>query len=209
MKKIQLIKLVQHRLSGGNCPPALKGKYHPEIIAKHIQLAMNYLIKEITYLEAERNSDFTLLDDYIKTFTKIEVKEDSDREERFIDLPVRVVPLPKNRGIRFISDQKNQSVQYLYRENNSDDMYSDLDVDRISDRARYYKENDKIFFSRHLPSSIKHVLIKVIPDFESLDYEDELNVPSGFGKLIFDLVFQSMQGMPLTKKSNDGNPNTV
>ncbi len=198
MRKEQLIDLVSKRFP----------KEHPEVIAKHIHLAMNYLIKEVTYVEAERKGDFGLLDDYIVTYI-VKVQEDKDREERYCDLPVGVVPLPKNRGVRFVSDKKNQSVQYLYRDNNTADIYGDLDVDKVVSLPRWYKEGKRIYLSEHLSESIEKVLVKLIPDFESLPYDSEVSVPAGFGRIIFDLVSQSLQGRDFTKMSNDNNPNTI
>jgi hypothetical protein len=207
MTKRQLIDLLKHRLAGGDCPQEIKGKYHPRIIEKHIEIVQNYLMKTVAYREAEKENDWGLLDSYTKTFVPVDVEWNDTRKEFYSKLPVAVVDLPRNRGIRFISDQENQAVQYLYRDNNSVDIFSNLDIDRVSTKPRWYREKDLIYFSRQLMPTTTAVLMKVIPTFSSLDDNDEAPVPSAYAKSIFDLVFQSMMGMPPEKMSNDNNSN--
>lgn len=207
MKKIEIIDLLKHRLANGDCPQELKGKYHPEIIGKHCVLALNYLIKEIAYKEAQRDNNFSMLDVYAKTFKNVEILKDTDRDEYYSLLPANVIPLPKNRGVRLISPMKNQKYSFVYRDNNTANIHGNLDVEDVLTRPRYYVEGDKIFYSKHLISDINKVLIKLIVDFDGLDDEDDVPIPSGYGKLIFDLVFQSMQGMGMEKVSNDNNAN--
>lgn len=207
MTKRNLIDLIKHRLAGGDCPQELKGKYHPKIIEKHIEIVLNYLIKTVAYKEAEREQDWGLLDSYTKTYTNVPILEDIERNEKYSVLPVNVIDLPQNRGIRFISDQQNQAMQYIYRDNNSVDIYSNLDIDRVSTKPRWYREKDKVYYSRHLSPMITGVLMKIIPNFSDLEDADESPVPSAYAKSIFDLVFQSMMGMPPEKVSNDNNAN--
>jgi len=206
MTKRQLIDLLKHRLAGGDCPQELKGKYHPEILAKHISLAHNYLLKTVAYREAEQTGDFGLLDAYTKTYI-IDVLFDDLRKEYYSLIPIKIVDLPENRGIRFLSDVENQSIQYIYRSNNSEDIYNNLDVSKVSKRTRYYRERDKVYYRGVIIEMKEQVLAKLIPDFDSLEDEDDVSIPSAYGKLIFDLVFQSMSGMPMEKVSNDNNAN--
>ena len=77
----------------------------------------------------------------------------------------------------------------------------------ITGRPRFYVEGDKVYYSKHLSNDYTNVLMKVIPDFDSLDDDDEVNVPTSYGKVIFDIVVQSLQGKPFEKVSNDNNPN--
>lgn len=209
MTKRNLIDLLKHRLAGGDCPQELKGKYHPKILEKHIEIVLNYLVKTVTYKEAEREQDWGLLDSYTKTYPNVPILEDTQRMERYCELPVNVIDLPQNRGIRFISDQENQAIQYIYRDNNSVDIFSNLDIDRVSTKPRWYREKKKVYFSRHLSPNITGVLMKLIPNFSDLEDNDEAPIPSAYAKSIFDLVFQAMQGMPPEKMSNDNNSNTI
>ena len=207
MTKKNLIDVIIHRLANGDCPQEMKGKYHPRIIEKHVEMVSNYLIKTVAYKEAEKNNDWGLLDTYTKTFIPVEVLWDDTRKEYYSVLPVAVVDLPDNRGIRFISDQENQAVQYIYRSNNSVDVFSNLDIDRVSVKPRWYREKDKVFYSRQLMPTTTAVLMKLIPNFSDLEDDDQAPIPEAYAKSVFDLVFQAMMGMGLEKVSNDNNAN--
>ena len=208
MTKEQLIDLIIDRLAGGDCPQELKGKYHPEIVSKHIGIAMNYLMQNIVYKEAERYG-MSVFDSYTKTYKNVEVLFDEDRNEKYSILPCSVIVLPDNRGVRMISAMHDQKNSFVYRSNNSLNIYGQLDVDLISKRARFYIESKSVFYDRHLSADITQVLMKLIPEFDSLDDDDEVGIPTAYGKLIFDLVIQSMLGKPLEKMSNDNNSNVI
>ena len=208
MTKEQLIDLIIDRLAGGDCPQELKGKYHPEIVSKHIGIAMNYLMQNIVVKEAER-SGTSVYDAYTKTFKNIEVLFDADRNEKYSVLPCSVVVLPENRGVRMISPMHDQKTNFVYRANNSVSIYGHLDVNFVSDRTRFYVEGSNVFYDEHLSDDITNVLMKLIPEFDSLDDDDEVGIPSAYGKLIFDLVIQSMLGKPPEKMSNDNNANVI
>ena len=208
MTKEQLTDLIIDRLAGGDCPQELKGKYHPEIVSKHIGIAMNYLMQNIVYKEAERYG-MGILDAYTKTYKNVEVLFDDDRNEKYSILPCSVIMLPDNRGVRMISAMHDQKNNFIYRNNNDVSIYGQLDVDAISPRARFYVESKNVFYDTHLSSDITLVLMKLIPEFDSLDDNDEVGIPTAYGKLIFDLVIQSMLGKPLEKMSNDNNSNVI
>lgn len=206
MTKEQLIDTIKDRLAGGDCPQEIKGRYHPEIISKHITLVLNYLIKSVAYKEAEMYG-WGILDGYSKAYKDVDVVFDASRNEYYSFLPCSVVQLPMNRGVRMISPMHDQKYNFIYRENNSISIYQHLDVDKIKGIPRFYVEGNKVFYSDQFNSDYTKLLMKVIPDFDSLDDEDEAQVPTAYGKMIFDLVVQSMQGKPFEKISNDNNPN--
>jgi len=209
MTKQNLIDLIKHKLAGGDCPQELKGKYHDEIVSKHITLALNYLINDVIYVRANKNKDWGSLDPYAKTFLGNIIKYNEERNERYIDLPSDYIPLPKNRGIRIVSPEQGQDKPFLYRDNNTSRIYKNLDVNDVYNEVRFYVEGNKLFFSEHLPNYVETVLIKIIQPFDAMNDDDNVVVPQGYGKVVIDLVFQSMMGMPLEKASNDNNANTV
>lgn len=208
MKVIQLIDLIIDRLAGGDAPQELKGKHHPEIIRKHISLVYDYLINTVVYPQAVRNNNLGYLDPYVKTYLGVEIQEDSDRDEKYSDIPSAYISLPMNRGIRMISPEQGQHKPFLYRDNNSSRLYSNLDVDIVYDEVRFYVEANKVFYSKHISPLMNTVLMKLIVPFEEMDDDDEVNIPTGFGKAIVDMVVDSMLGKPLEKYTNDNNSNT-
>ena len=209
MKKIEIIDVLKHRLAGGDCPQELKGKYHPEIISKHITMVLNYLIKDVLYKEILRDNNWGLLDSYVKSFENISILENENRNEKYSILPASVVSLPANRGVRLVCYMQTQSSPFFYRNNNTSNIYGGLDVEEVSQQVRYYVEGNKVYYSNHITATASKVLMKLIVTFDNLEDDDDIEIPSGYGKLLFELVMQSMLGMPLEKISNDNNANTI
>ena len=168
---------------------------------------MNYLIKELAYNDAEKYSDWGSLDSMAKAFEDIPVLLNEKRNEKYIDLPAKVMSLPANRGIRLVCPMQDQSYSFIYRANNTVNIYKQLDVDNYSDIPRYYVEGQRLYFDKHIPDYFDVLLLKLIVEFDDLEDNDEVEIPSRYGKLIFDLVMKSMLGMPFEKVSNDNNAN--
>ena len=98
MTKAQLVDLFLDRLAGGDAPDEIRGKFHPLVIAKYIDVAYaNFL--EQTSLRARQTMDFLNLDYYRKTFTSVDVLNDSDRDEKYSQLPVPIVQLSGQESI--------------------------------------------------------------------------------------------------------------
>lgn len=208
MTKENLIDLVQDYLAGGDMPQEIKGRFHDEIVAKHIALAMDYLVAKVLYPEAARNDNWGALDAYAKPFYNVPILYNEDRDEKYSIMPVQPISLPSNRGVRIVSSMKDQKNRFIYRDNNSNNIYGNLDVDSLDDTTRYYVENINLYYSEHINYKLMDkVLMKLIVPFDALDYEDDVNIPQGYGKLVLDLVLQSLLGKKLEKMSNDNNAN--
>ena len=208
MTREELTEVIIDRLANGDCPQEIKGKYHPEIVDAHIGMALDYLISKVMYPEAERAGDWGMLDAYAKPFTNVEILYDAERNEKYSNLPVQPVSLPKNRGVRLISAMRDQKYRFIYRDNNSNNIFGNLDVEDVILEPRFYVEGGrKAFYDGHLPINMDKVLMKLIVPFDQLDYEDDVTIPQGYGKLLFDMVFQSLAGIGLEKVSNDNNAN--
>ena len=207
MTREQWVDLVLDMLASGDAPQEIIGKYHPEIIDKHIGIAFDYLAAKVLYPEASKTNNWGALDAYAKAFEMVEIFDHTERQERYCNLPVQPISLPSNRGIRVVSPMTDQEYRFMYRDNNSNNIYGKLEVDDVVTVPRYYLEGQRLYFSKHLPFQLKYLLIKLIVPFSSLDYEDEVNIPQGYGKLVFDLVYQSLGAKRLEKVSNDNNAN--
>jgi len=201
------IDLIKDVLAGGDYPQEIKGKHHPEIIRRHLAIVHNYLIGKVAYPEAVRSGDLGFLDVYAKTFMGIAIQEDSQRDEKFCELPTSYLPLPMNRGIRIVSPEQSQHEPFLYRNNNTSRIFSNLDVSTAYSEGRYYIEGDKLYFSS-VPYGVIKLLIKMIVPFDKLDDLDEVVFPSGYGKIVSDMVIQSLMGKPPQKFVNDNNSET-
>jgi len=201
------IDVVVDYFASGDCPQEMKGKYHPEIVAFHIGIAVDYLVTKVLYPEASRDNNWGMLDVYVKAYPNTEILYDAERDEHYSVMPVQPINLPANRGVRSISAMKDQKYRFIYRDNNTSNTIGGLDVDSVILTPRYYVEGIKLFYSDHILPNMSKVLLKLIPPFDSLDYEDNVDIPQGYGKLVFDLVAQSLSGKKLEKVSNDNNSN--
>lgn len=200
------IDLMIDRLAGGDCPQELKGKYHPEIIRRHLGIVHNYLIGKVAYPQAVQTKDIGFLDAYTKTFNNVAIQEDAIRDEKYSNLPASIISLPSNRGVHLISPQQGQHKPFLYRDNNTSRIFSNLEVDVAYAEGRFYVEGDKVFY-KHIPYGVDKVLMKLIVPFEGLEDDDQVVFPTGYGKIVGDMVFESMRGK-FEKHSNDNNSNT-
>lgn len=203
----QWIDLMIDVLAGGDAPQSLKGKHHPEVIRKHLTIVHNYLIGKVAYPQAVQLHDVGFLDSLAKTFMDVDIEEDEARGEKYSELPSTYIPLPHNRGIRMVAPQQGQSKPFLYRYNNSSRILDNLDVSDVYPEGRYYLENNRIYYSG-LPYEMDKVLIKMVIPFDAFDDDDEVVFPAGYGKIVSDMVIQSMAGKPLEKFINDNNANT-
>jgi hypothetical protein len=74
MTKAQLRDLVKDYLAGGNCPPEIKGKYHPIIIERYIEMSYNDIVNE----SIQKSGDYSILDGCTKPYV-VPVVYDSSR----------------------------------------------------------------------------------------------------------------------------------
>jgi hypothetical protein len=209
MTKENLTDLLKDALANGDCPQELKGKYHPEILAKQLALAMDYLVAKVLYPEAKKNNNWGALDVYVKAYKDVAILYDEGRDEYYCIMPLQPINLPSNRGVRSVSPMKEQNYKFIYRDNNTSNTYGKLEVNSAIPTARYYVEGIRLYFSEHLNPFLTTLLLKLLVPFDKLDDEDDVNIPQGFGKLAFDLVYQQMSGKKFEKVSNDNNANTV
>ena len=207
MKKIEFVDLIKHKLAGGDCPQELKGKYHPEIIARHLSMAFNHAVNRRFDADAKRGM-FDNLDAFTTTYSGIDVEYDKGRQEYYAIIPKSYMSLPKNRGVRLVYPDGSVENFFKYRENNRATIMSNLDVDKIAEYVAFYIENDRVYFAHLSPEYVEKVSIKLIPTFEALDDSEYVPIPAGYEKMLFDLVVESMMRQRPEKMSNDENSNT-
>lgn len=209
MTKRQLIDLVRELLSGGDAPAEIRGKYHPKVVAKYLEMAFDDIIA-IVAEEGKKTGDYSLLDKFALPYSQ-PVSYNSDREQKYCELPVLVMPLPDNSAVRSISPPKDQSTQFAYVAVSSQPVWGALDVDSIDPVAGYSIENDIVYFDDKFPYGLENVLLKLVPSFGALDWDDKIGVPAGKNEMLFTKVFTLMQ----QKKANpqdyydDGNNKQV
>ena len=207
MTKEQWIDLTIDFLSGGDQTEDTKGKYHPEIVSKHLNLAFTTLI-EATYKQNLSYGDFSELDAFTRPYENVAVQTGVSRDKKYSQMPVAVVNLPDNRGIRQISPMKDESTSYAYMESVGSPVFFELEVSEVSDVPTFYVEQNNIIYV-NMSDDTDTVLMKLIPSFEALNDTDEVSIPGGKDKIIFDMVAQTMLNKPPEDTINDKKVNQV
>lgn len=208
--KRELIEKIQDALAGGEMVADLQSRYHPDIIASHVAEAYDFLLVN-GYRQSSasvRGKDHSMLDNYTKTFPAVPVEYDSEREENFVDLPVPVVVLPDNDGIRMVAYQKDQTKQLAPISNNANFVFSELECGIISEQGTYYVETNRIY-TQFVGIPPKNVLLKLVVSFDDLednDYIDEPNLVTKSGVLtIYDIVMGRLSNKSPEKVVDDNN----
>lgn len=202
MTKREFIDLLKHKLAGGDCPQELKGKYHPEIISRHLSMAFNHAVNR-RYDQSVKKGNFDYLDAFTKTYAGVSVQYNDLRDEKYADIPVSYMSLPKNRGVRLVYPGSAVDRFFRYRANNRQTIMSMLDVGQQAEHASFYVEGNKIYFWNI--GDYDAITMKIVVAFDNLEDDDEVPIPQGYEKIIFDLVFQTMLEQPPEKLSNDEN----
>jgi hypothetical protein len=193
--KEQWVELVNLKLSGGDAPATIEGKYSLAEIEHYLTLAFNDV------LSAAWMQDRSILDDYIRSKV-FDVKNDLNRNERYISIDVIVLPLNKNAGYAQLRYLKNPKMQFALIDANALAVFSELEVSRIDSRVGFYAEGQNIYFDENLPKIVDQILLKYITSFGGLDDTDEVIVPGGNNKAVMDALFQLMS-KPLPSVNQD------
>ena len=191
MTRDQFIELVRRNLQGSDAPAAVRGKYSDREIRLYAQMAYDDMIGLIG-MEANKTKDYSLLDNFGKSY-KRKVQYDSDRDEKYIELDIQVVPLGDNLGIRQVSPFKNQAFAFHYRDNNAASVFSRLLVDVVNNVPSYYVELPRIYFDEKINKDLEDIMIKLIPPFSNLTGDDDVFVPGGQNGRVFQTVIELIQ----------------
>lgn len=190
MKKKQLVELGQESLAGGDVPAELRGKYHQAVVEKFLEMAWEDILQNL-FLTV--GLDRMLFDSFAKPF-KCFVLNDTDRGERYINLPIQLIPLtPKQAAIRSISMYRGQNVAFAPIQNTSLPMWGEMEAMRIDDTVAYYLEGQKIFFpGPNQPPIDGELMLKLICPFSAFEDDDQVSVPGGKNEMLFDAMYQFM-----------------
>lgn len=194
--KEQWIELINLKLSGGDAPASIQGKYSLPEIEHYLTLAFNDV------LAAAWAQDHSMLNDYIKS-KKYTIKYDAVREERYIQVDATILPLPDNSGYVQLKYPKNPNLQFALLDVNSLPIFAELEVGRIDTKVGYYIESQKVIFDRNLPKVIEDIMLKYITSFGGLSDDDEVVVPGGNNQAVFSTVYQLMaKALPSVNQDN-------
>jgi len=207
MRKIELQELIQDYLSGGDSPSDIKGKYHPEIIIKHMENAHHAIIFQ-TWLEGKNYADYSVLDGWARNYP---LTIDTDH----VILPFPPVQLPDNRGILQVTPQNDLTNPFVYLETNAQGVFAALEASFVLLKPSFYLEQNpssstntdthRLMLS-NLPSGVTEVSVKMIVPLEQLDLFDEVAIPGGKENMMVQGVIELLRGKPVEDIVNDNIP---
>jgi hypothetical protein len=191
MTRDQFVELIRRNLQGSDAPAAIRGKYSEREIQLYSEMAYNDMISMLGE-DANKTKDYSLMDSFGKAYKRI-IKYDSEREEKYLDIEVQIVPLRDNAGVRLVSPYKDQSASFDYRDNTSKSIFDTLLVNVVDNTPTYYVESQRIYLDDNVNKDLTTIMIKVIPLFSALKSEDEVLVPGGENGQVFQRVIELIQ----------------
>lgn len=137
--------------------------------------------------------DSASLDFFSKTY-EADIAYDMDRKEYYIDLPVNILQLPANAGVCLVKPYGATTRRFYPSNNSKIDLLSDLD-NKYYDRTLYVLDGQdrlRIVFFDYASRNVRKVTLKLIPDFLSYGYDEEVNLPSGKNVEFFNILAKSL-----------------
>lgn len=217
MNKANLIDLTIDYLTGGALTPALKSVYHPEIVSYQLELAFDSLL-------GQGDSDSVLnemgipnwkYDSMTKAYL-LSVEYDTLRDKYYSNLPVGVMSLNNNSGIRMIFPTKSEESAFIPRSQTDNFLMGSLDVNRFTDLIRFtYESDNKVYYTAsesnqllcRLHKANQGVYAKLAVKFGALEATDEITVPDGKLGQIFEFVANALGSKKKEDLTNDDVPN--
>jgi hypothetical protein len=187
MRKDKLIELIKLNLGGGDVSVPVQSRYDPREIDLVVDMVYNDLIYAIYEAEsAKGNTNFDALDPFGVAY-KLDLQEDTDRKEWYVQLPFQMIPIPSSLGIRLVCPYTDQNSAYDIVDNNSLHTFSRLANQLLRPQTICYVEMPKIYF-RYLPTEKpEHIMVKAISDFSSLPEDADVIIPGG-NEVLFNKV---------------------
>lgn len=209
MTRAQWIELIKRALDGGSAPVELRGRYHENEIALYIQSAINSLLNTYTTLSAQNSAnqghDLWKFDGMTKTYP-LDIKFDSTRKKYYSELPVSIMPILNNSGIRMIFPIEAEECAFIPRAQTDDFLMDGLDVNLITGLIYFKVENTKVYYSGDINCNWKQVLAKLIINFTEFDDNDEVPMPEGKDFNLLEMVYKFMLAKKPMDNENDNVP---
>ena len=201
MNMREMVSLVRDRLTSEMSQDQV-GSFHYEIIKKWVMLSYDKEL-QASIEEAESKNNYGILDMFTKTYTKIPVYFNPDRDEYYLDIPFKMYQFRRFNGIRLVCPMKDQSFAFIQRKNNATFVMGNLEVNYVTTRPRFYVEaNSKMFF-QNMDINITSIMIKGIPTIDSLNDTEDIAMPAGKGLQIVMSAVQMLLNRPKADQASD------
>jgi len=195
--KRQIAEIIADIKTGGD--PVVNSKYDPRNIGVIVDIARNTLI------DTEFRQYGKISEVFTQAFKNVDVQTDTDRDEKFSDLPSIIAALKKDQGLRQVSPMKDQINVFGIGESGDRAMFHGTEGE-LSQRPIAMLEGQRIYYEGIGPN-IKKVLIKMIPSIADIGLDESIPVPGDKETALINIVKDMFHESKTTveDKSNDNN----
>lgn len=174
---------------------------HPQVVEYEVAKAYEQAVTQF-FLDPNMQTVFDL--DYFSKTYETDLIENPTTKELYVVMPVKPMPLPKGMGIRLVKPT-NSTVNIARISEAEFINLRNLEAFCCSPSPFCYSDisGGKIVFQINRPEYklMDKITVKIIPGFESFEYDEEINIPGGAHQ-VTQLVLQNM-GIRLTDGTND------
>ena len=203
MTKGQFIYLVKTYLEGSDGGTGGSSKWHLGDIERYCEMAFANTVEQL-YRQAVQYHDWMHIDPLAEVFMTVSVTKDTNRSEYVVKLPVQVLQLPENGGVREVWTGKEPGQRFHLSPTGMTSVYDEIErYDGGVGGATCYVEGDTIRIECKANSDLQDVNIRLIKALSA--YEEDEEMPTVFGKdgVVMQQVLQMMQGILPSDDVND------
>lgn len=207
MTKAQWIELIKRNVDGGDAPAELRGRNHEREIELYLSIAFDTVLNrkqtQTQEMLAEMGKDSWRYDALTKPYF-LDILKDTNRDRFYSVLPISILSITNNNGIRMVSPAKEESSAFFPRWQTDTFLMDGLDVGQMVGFIYYTLEGQNIYYSGDIDCHWKQVLAKLVLRFNEFEDSDEIGVPEGKEAEIMQIALGLMQGKQAMDIVDDG-----
>ncbi len=136
---------------------------------------------------------------FVYTFKNQEPLWDDDLGEYYMIIPSSYLRLPHEMGINSVSTMRGQDAPFVRISSGSIGMWANLKSNILGGRQTYYIEGIRMYFPKMTITTKGNMLLKMAIALDTVDPEEDLNIPPNVAGMIVDLVVAKYQPKPEVK----------
>lgn len=134
---------------------------------------------------------------FITSYEDVPILYNENRNIYYSELPVSILPLERDVGIRQISPMEDESTSFINSAVGDKFVQGPLEVSKYPKNPTFQRENDEVYYhADELPWYFKRegatVLMKLVRDISDIPDDEEFNIPGGYETKIIDWVFEKL-----------------
>jgi hypothetical protein len=134
-----------------------------------------------------------------------DVTYDDKADLKYVDTEGIINTVGGNLGLISVSMTQDDDTAFAMQTPAQQSIYSNLEAGQIQKPICWW-EGGRIYFKK-LPSSIKKVVVRGIPNFLSLDIDATIPMPADLQDVVIETIVQRIMTNKAEDKPNDGNDN--